>query len=1029
MRYSKFTCASFLMAAGLAATNVSAMPQPERNVTLAKNSAESHINKGVYIVQLKGASGVQQSLNLNNITEKKAAKAAKKYNPKSQENVSYVAGLKANQRKVVAATGLPEPLYFYGHTFNGFTVKISDKQAALLRSHPDVLHVWQDEFMPLETANTPQFMELTAPSGLHTNNTLGEGVVVGVVDTGINPNHPSFSGDDFAPFTEAEGWNGECAVDTDVEFNCNNKIIGARYFNAGAKAAGTLAEYEYESPRDVDGHGSHVAGTAAGNVVEDAMINGQLAGDVRGMAPRARIAAYKACWDFSDRDPGCFGTDTMAAIEQAVVDGVDVINYSIGGSLTSLLTGPSFAFLNATDAGVFVATSAGNSGPGAGTVGMPVPWVTNVAASTYDGVVPSQGIEVNSGSLAEQIVLANEAAFSLPLAESGDITGSLATTTPIDACKPLTNAEEVAGKIALISRGGCAFTIKVENAQAAGAAATVVYNNQVDSGPFVMGGTAETPITIPAMMVGNSNGLALAAEVDSEVDVNITMSSSITAQATVTGNIMGDFSSRGPSLAVADLMVPDITAPGLQILAAAPTGADYAYLQGTSMASPHIAGIAALIKEQHPDWSPAAIRSAIMTTARQNVVKEDGVTPADPFDFGAGHVVPNAAVNPGFVYDAGLADYVGFICGKEDEVAVVESIFGSGICGALADAGYLSGTNFNHPSIAVSGLGHAESIIRVATDVSGLDSTYTATLELPAGISGSLKVFNGEGFVAGNAMFVPANGIGAYLLEVDQTESAVWNEWVFGSITWTNGTHTVRSPIAIEPVKPPKIDYVKSVIATQSDDRHRIILPVTFNYDGKFYAQAHGMAAAIKQHNVVEQDPDSSFSYEEDGLGWHYVDVYEGTKALRFSLKTSELPIADADLDLFVYACEFNPETEETECSNIGVSAQGSSDESVTLIDPKPLNGASDFYLAFVHGWSLAGAESMPYHLNVHVVENQMDNMSVHTRRSAKTGRTSNMYLDFKDLLVGENYLGGVTMTDDLGETIGFTLVELTGQQ
>src|SRR5690606_29419917 len=156
-----------------------------------------------------------------------------------------------------------------------------------------------------------------------------------------------------------------------------------------------------------------------------------------------------------------------------------------------------------------------------------------------------------------------------------------------------------------------------------------------------------------------------------------------------------------PNLAVADLMVPDITAPGVKILAAGPAGDDFAYLQGTSMASPHIAGIGALLKQAHPDWSPAAIQSAIITTARQNLVKEDGATPATPFDMGAGYVVPNSAVNPGLVYDAGIYDYLGFICGKADEAASVPNNYGIS-CGAFENAGYLGGADYNQPSITVS---------------------------------------------------------------------------------------------------------------------------------------------------------------------------------------------------------------------------------------------------------------------------------------------------------------------------------------
>ncbi|WP_416306258.1 S8 family serine peptidase [Neptunicella sp. SCSIO 80796] len=980
--------------------------QPNKAVAKAKE---------LYIVQMKGESAIRHSVNLDNIPKRVSANAISiNYNAQSSSAQTYLAQLTAKRNSLIAATGIAQPLHTYGHTFNGFSVKLSAKQVEVLKASPDVLNVWREEAMQMDTTNTPLFLGLTEAGGLHMSGLQGEDVIVGVVDSGINPEHPSFADDGSYTDPAALGWTGTCDNSTDPTFTCNNKLIGAKYFNETASSVGPLADYEIVSPRDVDGHGSHTASTAAGNVVA-ADYQGADAGIASGMAPRARVAAYKACWDLVDPDDsGCYYGDTMAAIEAAVEDGVDVINFSIGGSLTTLLTPPAQAFLDASIAGVYSVTSAGNDGPDVSTVGMPVPWVTNTAAATYEGFSLADAARVNTGTLADTVIEAPQGAYK-PLDEEG-ITGELAIVTPLDACSAVTNPESIAGKFALLQRGGCNFTVKIANAEAAGASAVVVFNNVSDA-PIPMAG--DPAATVSAVMISLENGNTIMSDIDSGTAVSMTLSTAYKLPSEEHGNIMADFSSRGPNLAVADLMVPDITAPGVKILAAASQGDDFAYLQGTSMASPHIAGIGALLKQAHPDWSPAAIQSAIMTTARQNVVKEDESTPATPFDMGAGYVVPNSAVNPGLVYDAGIYDYLGFICGKANEAASVPNNYGIS-CGAFENAGYLGGADYNQPSITVSELGQPRSIIRYVTNVSGAAATFNATVEAPEGVDVNVLVYNGSSFVSASSMTIADGGLGIYAVTLSQNNPQL-DAWKFGSISWSDGIHNARIPLSVKAVLPPQIEVVSELVYQADTERPRILIPVTTNYNGRLFANGHGMAEAEYNLGLVYQDEDQAFTFNEDSLGFNVMTVQPGTKAVRFALYTEQLPDAAMDLDLFVYACH------EWSCTQVGTSTSVTSDESVTIVDPEALNdeAAGNVYIAFVHGYNLNGAPGVYYYLNEFHVADQENNLSVRASSIARDGGVTRVSFSMVNIEEGQHYLGGVSFENGEGQDIGFTLVEV----
>lgn len=989
---------------------------------LAPTSQTPVSSKGIYIVQLKGESGIRKAVAGKSLPTRTSTQALSiDYDANSASTQSYILQLLNKQRSIIAATGIPKPLHTYGHTFNGFSVKLSDKQVQILKTNPDVLNVWPEEVMKLDTANTPEYLGLTKSGGLHLNGMKGEDVIIGVIDTGINPVHPSFSDDGSYSSPEELGWSGTCDNSTDQTFTCSNKLIGARFFNASFNAASTMAASDIASPRDTDGHGSHTASTAGGNVVP-ASYHDTDAGIASGMAPRARIASYKACWDAVNPDEkGCYPGDTMAAIEAAVEDGVDVINYSIGGSLTQLLTATSTAFLNASIAGVYTATSAGNDGPDVSTTGMPVPWVTNVGAATYDGVSITDALQVTSAETTESVI-SLEGTITQPLSVSGNVTGKIVVAEPLDGCfvdeqsAALTNATDILDNIALIKRGACNFSEKIERAQLAGARAVVVYS---DGRPItVMGGTGS--YNIPGVMVDNLTGEAINADTTNGEEIEVAMGPGITLTQMQTGGMMGDFSSRGPSLAVADLAVPDIAAPGVTILAAAPNGDDFGYLTGTSMASPHIAGIGALIKEVHPTWTPAMIQSAMMTTARQDITKEDGITPADPFDFGAGHVVPNDAINPGLVYNAIWADYAGFICGKADEANFVPSEFGNS-CDAFANAGFLGGADYNQPSVTVSELGAARTITRQVTNVTSEEVTFTATLVSPEGIDAEVFVYVEGAFVATESMTIAAGKTATYALSMSPTETSELDTWKFGSISWSDGIHNSRIPLSVKAILPPQIEVVSEIVTDAEIERPRMIFPVTTNYNGVMKVKGHGMAAGEFNVGQVSQDADRDFTFNEASLGVNIMLVEPETKIVRFALYGDQLPNPAMDLDLYIYQCTL------WNCALVGSSLNAGSDESVTLFNPEVRNNDApgNVYLAFVHGYDLAGEENVLYPLNEFHVGSLQRNLNVRARSTAREGSQTRVSLNMRDLIKGQHYLGGVSFTNGEDDDIGFTLIEV----
>jgi len=529
-----------------------------------------------------------------------------------------------------------EVRHVYDVILNGVSVELTGAEAATLEKLPGIRKVLLDTTETLDTDAGPAWIgadTIWDGSAVPDNiGNKGEGILVGMIDSGINFDHPSFSD------TPADGytyeWTGDylgvCAPDGDPDYAtaCNDKLVGAYTYTDDNPD-------EPITPEDSDGHGTHTASTVAGNTVDIEFMGKNLT--ISGMAPHAQIIAYDACYPTEDGG-SCAGEDLLAAVQQAVLDGVDIINYSISGGENPYGDAVELGFLEAFSAGVVVSASAGNDGPDAGTVAHRSPWVITTAASTHNRKFTSM---VNfSNPLYQGITtLAGEVPFTTdvvdsPVKYSGEDPGNEL------GCEAFP-AGFFTDSIALIKRGTCTFSVKINNAADAGAMGVLIFTDDRAPGAMSAPGT-----TIPNVMLDISGtfGLEIANWVATQTDETVSVSTVGYYVNDDYGDIMADFSSRGPNDTF-DILKPDVTAPGMEILAAVADGtiapsteAEYDLYQGTSMSSPHDAGAAALLYAQHPDWTPAMIKSALMLTAYDDLVKEDKTTPADPFDIGAGRI-------------------------------------------------------------------------------------------------------------------------------------------------------------------------------------------------------------------------------------------------------------------------------------------------------------------------------------------------------------------------------------------------------
>ena len=938
----KVLLAAALVAATLAAAPVATAQQGGAGIDTSSFHAQAVSKSGVYIVVMKGDPAAAYKGGIAGLRATKPV-AGKKLDRRNADVKRYASHLDGQHAKALAAAGVPRAalLASYKYAANGFSAKLTAEQASKLAALPSVRLVTPDVVRHVDAVaatgspTSAAFLGLTDKKGAYASGLNGEGVIVGVIDTGIWPEHPSLNPTGFGPAPATWAGTGCDFGNTafnpnDVPFTCNNKLLAAKKYVAGIAAGGTnLVAGSYYSARDEDGHGTHTTTTAAGNAGVPASIVGSDFGKVTGIAPRARVAMYKACWE-TVGGAGCSGADTAAAIDDAVADGVDVINFSIGGP-TPVFTLDDLSFLFAADAGVFVARSAGNEGPAPSTVGTSAvsPWVTAVGASTTDstfegGVTLGNGLTFRGASVTGGVgpaPIVDAAALGNPLC-----LGTVAFTS------------DVTGQIVLCRRGNNARVDKSLTVKNAGGIGMVLYNAVSPQA------TVTDNHWVPSVHITKEDGAAVLAYINGAAGgatATIASATRVAAQ----GSVMADFSSRGPNGYTEDIIIPDITAPGVNILAgntptalASAQGQLFQAISGTSMSSPHVAGIYALLKQAHRDWSPAEAKSALMTTARQNVTKEDGVTPADPFDFGAGHVKPGGDIrskgslfNPGVVYDADTLDYLGSTC--ETFPLLPTLLISDTACDDLAAIGVqTTAENLNQASIAVGDVTGSATITRTLTNVSGKAIEIEAKVKAPAGFK--VKVSPRE-------LNIKAGASKSFTVTFTRT-TAAFDAWSFGSLTWAGTGYSARSPIAVKAK-----EFSAPAEAFGAGTAGSVDLPVKFGYSGTYSATALGAVSANSIAGIVAQDPDRSIDAAllTGAFSLEMVSIPAGTALTRIGLRNGDTTLG-ADLDLYVFDADGN---------QVGASGTGTSHETVDLVNP-----AAGDYFVVIHGFDTVNDDA-PY--------------------------------------------------------------------
>ncbi|USX26832.1 S8 family serine peptidase [Oxalobacteraceae bacterium OTU3CINTB1] len=955
----------------------------------------------------------------------------------------YSAYLDQRRAKVRATVAAAPVIYDYKVVFNGFNALLTDAEVRQLAASADVAAVYADERRTPVTSYTPAFLGLDQPGGLWNQlggkEHAGEDIIVGVLDGGVWPESLSYADRvDGAgrPTFDASGtpaydappaaWKGECTPGEGFETrHCNNKLIGAQYFDADYREQGLTPHWsDFRSARDSlggrvghGGHGTHTSTTAAGNGGVESSVDGVPMGATSGMAPRARVAMYKVCWSYQDdADPtggtsSCFTGDSVAAVEKAVLDGVHVINYSISGG--DRVDDPvEQAFLHAASAGVFVAAAAGNAGPGP-SVNHVSPWLATVAASTHDRTLAApltlaNGVKYNGASL-NQTALPRS---PLIRAEDAGVAGadaealSLCYSAASNSGAPVLDPAKVRGKIVTCTRGAIDRVEKSRAVLEAGGVGMVM----VDDGA----GPVADVHSVPTVHVTVDDG-HLIQQYAKTAGAAGAIGKFAATRGLVKAPVVAGFSSRGPNPTDPNLLKPDLAAPGVDILASVTPGLTtdqrdavaagaltpptaFAFYQGTSMASPHVAGLAALLRQRHPDWSPAAIKSALMTSATDTL--PDAQTGAArgvlPWGQGAGHVAPNAAADPGLVYDAALPDYRKYMCG----LGISEE------CGA----GTIQSYNLNQASITVNNVMGSQSVTRAVTNVGPARTTYTAKAAL-----------SGYSVAVTPAALTLAPGESQSFTVTLTRNGAPDNVWQFGALTWSDGAHTVRSPLQARSGPP----LVTAPLVTAARASGMRLLSVDTGFSGKLATVVAGMKEVTRTALSVAQAPSGSAdtvaqavaACKAGGGGVRLVPVTvpSGTVAARFELFDRDVEGGAGgaqDLDLVLLQ----------NGALVNLSMHVGANETISLASPPA--GA---YQLCVIGYALSGRSTAAFTLSSGMV-NRSDaggNLKAAVPGRIVAGSTATVGLSWAGLVDGKRYLGGVQLLDANGGVATTTLISI----
>jgi subtilisin family serine protease len=1004
-----------------------------------------------YIVQLIDKPAASYAGQLASLAATKPAPGAR-INVGAADVQAYLAYLDSRQSAVSASVPAAHITHRYNVVFNGFSALLTDDEVRALKRNGSVASISADHILQVDTSYTPTFLGLNQPGGLweQLGGTAhaGDDIIIGIVDTGIWPENPSFAdrldgnglpshdGSHVAYGPPPANWQGICQEGEGFSTaNCNNKLIGARYYRTSSAA---LHWTEFLSPRDSlggatghGGHGSHTASTAGGNHGVAASVDGVSLGAVSGMAPRARLAVYKVCWTAASTGRnGCATSDSVAAIDQAVKDGVNVINFSIGPNAG----GGAFddpteqAFLGAAGAGVFVATSGGNSGPStlAPDMQAPVshisPWLATMANSTHNRLYAGnvilgdgrrlEGASSNANTPLSPLIRSRDA--GLPGVASTDI-NLLRCFGDADGSPAYLDPAKVAGKVLVCDRGANILINKSANAKTAGAVGVVIAN--------VAGGATNL---VNQSYVLSTVQLALAPAETLKAYMDTTPSATAAlgevhaiADTSVLAPIVSGSSSRGPNVADPNILKPDMSAPGTNILAAvsadltqaqrdavaaggvAPV-VEWDFYTGTSMASPHVAGVAALLRQQHPDWSPAAIKSALMTTAYSTYA--DGLNGSLPWDAtaknagqlpwgqGAGHIAPNGASDPGLVYDAGLVDYARFLCGLNIRTPY------SANCSAI---GAIAPYNLNLASLTAAYVLGALTLQRTVTNVGASSAVYNASASLPG--------FSVQ--VSPQSLSLAPGDSAQFQIRLTRTTAPV-DTWVYGALSWSDGAHTVRSALTARGSVLAVSPLVASAALTGSK-----VLSLGTGFSGPLVAVKSGLLPAARETRSIGQADNNTASGScttggAVGVNVHQVFIPAGTLAARFATYDDDTTGgANTDIDMEVY----NAAGEQ-----VGSSGNEGSNEQVELRLPPA--GA---YRVCVIGYAPQNG-SAGYTLSSWVLAPGLGggNFKVLMPGTAYIGGTASVALSWSGLAPGQRYLGALAY-QVAGTLQGLTVIEV----
>jgi hypothetical protein len=1037
-------------------------------------SAHAQEVRRSYIVQLPAAAAASYEGGIAGLPATKPAPGT--HLDITASNVqAYIAYLEQKQDAVLATIDPANVTHRYDVALNGFAANLTDAEVRALKKNAGVLSIHADVLHQPHTSSTPNFLGLEQPNSLWSKvggkGAAGEDMIIAMLDSGVWPENLSFADRVDAngvPTHAASGtqvygaapakWKGiGCEIKPGIKASdCNNKLLGIRSY-IGSTGTIAIDAGDFLSGRDGTsgsggGHGSHTLSTAGGNAGVPVTISGVDLGSLSGIAPRARLAMYKVCYRTTPTTGGCASAYTVAAVNQAIKDGVDVINYSIGPTAGGgLITDPQeVAFLNASNAGIFVAASAGNSGPATNPTANLGPWHATVASATHNRTVGANVIEGSGASYR------GASLNLLPLPSAGIVDARNAGTVAYDA---LTDQDKMARRFCYTETDR--NTPGATNFPGLPAGTTASSNAAMDpamvAGKIVVCDRGNNPRVSKSVavqtaggvgMVLADNGAGLVSEVHSVPTVHINaadgalLKAYIAASAAPTAELtkaqafldkpapfISDFSSRGPNVGDSNMLKPDLAAPGSDIAASytpalttgevttlktggATTKTAASIISGTSMASPHIAGIAALLKQQNPTWSPAMIKSAMMTSATDTL--NDGVTATLPwttgsttaagtlpFAQGAGHVAPNGASDPGLVYDAGQIDYLRLSCGL---AAPNAQLYPAGNCNFY---GSIKASDLNLPSLTSNTVLGTQTFTRTVKNVYLVSSTYNATATV-----------NGYDAVVTPANFTVAPGASqTFTVKVTRTTTPL-NSWGFGNLTLTDEHgHSVRSPISVRgtALAVPALVYSEAVSGSK-------MLTIGTGFAGPMSVDKGGLKTATRNtftFTAVSTATQSTLCAAGTNPAVRVTSfvVPAGALAARFSLYNADttagsIPNAVDDLDLVIL---------NSANAVIGSSGSDGSNESVTFLNPAP-----GTYKACVIAYNKQTRPSTTATLSSWIVSpsDVGGNFKVLVPANAYVGGTASVGMSWSGLATGQRFLGAATFKV-AGVASGTTLADI----